>query len=294
MKLIINTKYLLALILVALWACDSEDEFVNPVDEFPSGGLVRADIREESQSINLFGDLSAQSITFDLTPYDASGTRGEFIEKLDIFAIYSSPLGAVISDTILISTETTLVDATISYTMQRMVDSFTELTSLDDIKGGDNFTFVFQTTMTDGRIFHPDNIAPAICGAPNARGTCTFVIPVVCPSDIPEGTYAATSVGFGTTTNKDVTVKKSGSLIYDISDISAGLLGVLTNNPTFDAGGQFQDFCNLINVPTFSPPGLVPVSQPAGNFGSYDPDTGVIVIRWSIIGNTVTTTLVPK
>ncbi|TRX56031.1 hypothetical protein FNH22_17880 [Fulvivirga sp. M361] len=294
MKLIINTKYILAFMLLALWACDSEDKYVNPADEYPKGGLVRADIREESQSINLFGDLNAQTITFDLTPFDDSGTRGEFIEKLDIFGVYSSPLGGFNSDTVLISTETTLVDATVSYTLQQMVDTYNELTTLGDINGGDNFIFVFQTTMKDGRVFHPNNIAPAICGAPNARGTCTFSIPVVCPSDIPEGTYAGTSVGFSRTTTKDVTIAKSGDLIYDISDLSAGMLGSLTNNPAFEGGGQIQDLCNLINVPTFSPPGLIPVSQVAGDFGSYNPTTGIIVIKWSIAGSNVTTTLVPK
>jgi hypothetical protein len=292
MKKLIYTCFVFTALLV-LNSCDSEDKYTNPYEEYPKAGLVRADVAPESQTINLFGDLTAQSINFQLTPYDDSGTEGRFIEKLDIFGIYNSPLGGISSDTVLISTETEL-NSTVSYSIQMLVDKFDDLTDLDDIKGGDNFTFLFQTTMVDGRVFAPQNVAPAICTSPNARGTCTFSIPVVCPSDIPEGTYAATSVGFGTTTTKDITLTKSGDLTYDLSDISAGLLGVLTSNPTFDAGGQIQDFCNLINVPTFNPPGLVAVSQPPGDFGSYDPDTGIIVIKWSIVGTTVTTTLVPK
>ncbi|MEM7548321.1 MAG: hypothetical protein AAF363_01505 [Bacteroidota bacterium] len=269
----------------------SDEEFQNPLDTFPKGGLVRADF--DSTQLNLFGDLSVAEIGMNLTPTDSLGNEGALIDFVEISVQFQQASTGFVSDEVFLLRDQDPRGRRVFDLENEIVSLFSPL-DLDSLDGGDAFLFTFRVTMLDGRVFGPENTNPEICGVNNARGTCVQPVFLVCPSNIPEGDYNGNTTGPFGPSSAVVTVTDNGNGNYSVSDISAGLLGILISDPTFEGGGTFNDICNQISVPTFSPPGLVAVSQAAGlGLGSYDPETGIITINWSIVGTESTTTLTP-
>jgi hypothetical protein len=266
------------------------DGYDNPLDSFQKGGLVRADF--DNVQINLFGNLSEEMIAFELTPTDEQGNNGDLIDFVTISVRFQQAATGFLSDEATLMVDPDPIGRR-EFDLENQIVSLFPGLDLDSLDGGDGFVFVFRVTMLDGSVFGPENTNPEICGTANARGTCTKTVFFVCPSEIPEGDYDGFANGPLGSSSAVVTVTSNGDGNYSMSDITAGLLGILISDPTFEAGGTFDDICNQISVPTFSPPGIVPISQGA-TLGSYDPNTGVISLNWSIIGFESTTTLTPQ
>lgn len=227
--------------IVVIVSCESN--WTNPEATFDKGGLVKAVVDPTKTSIDFFGDLTTTTVEFDLVPTDANGKgSGELIQSANLLLEYFS------ATTQTTTTETSI--AVITDLNSRIVYTVPELVALvgidmSDLFGGDSFTFSFDITMKDGRILTHDEIENTICGPVNSRGTCTLTIPVVCPTDIPLGTWTNVTAGGDCLTYKsgggDVELTLVGGILYELSDVDFGFYGVTTR-------GRFTDICGTITM----------------------------------------------
>ncbi len=273
----------------------NDDGFVNLLD-LPSSVLeFSVDFRNDQVQSDDGGKTSPGSGLLD------PSTEYSDVSSIDIMVMWTDISTGLRSAGNLDQGVTTW-PSTFNYDVDDLIAAIPDLSAQADLELGDVFQFAVSVSFADGR-FAP-GFVNSVDGLPvvtyvanfaNIPGTFTNITyNVACPSEIPGGDYTGVVVdGFGVGGNTAVvTVTPLGAGNYGVSDISAGLLGILIGDPTYLGGGTFSDVCNIITVPTFNPPGLVAVSQASTN-GSYDPNTGVIVINWSIVGVENTTTLTP-
>lgn len=295
------TSIIISLFLLTQ-SCVEDHENLGSIPTFGGENIGAITTLEAEPAIfNLLEDLSTQSISFVV---DVDGFGVTEIESVDIELIFTDarrlpnpdptadPLDSIY-DNIIVAT----VDefpASFEFSAAELAD-IVGFGTIDSLDVGDNFNFIFPINTADGRRL-TTALNSDLCTQPGqpSFGGCNYTVNVTCPSDInDEVTYTAVATGFGTSTTREVTINESSEGTYQISDLTGGLLGFLLGDPDFEAGGSFVDVCNTITVPTFSPPGIVPISQ-GSSPGVYDPVTGTITFNWVIVGVESTTVLTPN
>ena len=255
---------LLAVTAILFYGCN--DGWDNPLEEFPKGGLVRADF--DTEQFNLFSDLSQAEVGMNLTPTDANGNEGELIDFVEISVQYQQASSGFVSEEMLLLRDEDPRGRRVFDFENEIVGLFAPL-DLDSLDGGDGFIFTFRVTMLDGRVFGPENTNAEICGQDNARGTCTKTVFLVCPSEIPLGNWITVQptddcntfqVGGITTV-----LSSTGSANYEFSNFDFGYFG----NCCGPIRAQFIDLCNNLTLTGATEFGITWT----GN-GVYEPNGG--------------------
>lgn len=187
-----KTKYILYLVgLFFIVSCDTEH--VNLLETFEKGGTVKATVDPEHSFIDLFGDVNTTTIEFDLKPFDANGSDGELIDRLEI-SVQFIPSTGTPSDLVPVSTETNL-NGKVVYNATDLIALVPGLTAAA-LSAGDVFALNFNVVMKDGREFGPANTAAQICGTAGSNGTCVLNVNVICPLEADfTGIYSMTDSG---------------------------------------------------------------------------------------------------
>lgn len=157
-----------------------------------------------------------------------------------------------------------------------------------DIEGGDTFEFYLEATDRFGRKFNRVNASPDVRGGIFYSSPFLYFVGVVCPSDIstPDDNWDATAeTRFGTDNAVVKVNRQSGSQInWIVSDVSAGLYERFGFETTQE--GIYSDACGVLD---WVGAGETQFSLVAPNDGpgSYDPETGRMVIFWRDSGNNI-------
>ncbi len=222
--------------------------------------------------INLNNLTSGQSVALDFNVEIAQG-QGNF-SSVDIVGFYETADGqiynAVLEADAQLPAQYTLTEADI-------VNAFTELNTVDDIKLADVLSITARFTLNNGLVFD-------IIDEDGSRGTGTNIqnnvlfnaiitYPVSCPTAL-EGDYTSNVIATNDSslvTTKPVTITQTSAGTYALSDgsaeVFAGTLIAL----------QFTDVCGTISVdsPSISFPGQADFID---NGSSLDPETGIITL----------------
>ncbi len=307
MMKVLDLKKIAVLITSAflLVACDEGDK--DNFDDFGESGIINnIEIVEGTQTfIDVVGIGNGESTTLQFT---ANTFFGSPVEN-DVIAIYRKAAvldkdgeivepAAVYSATIL---ENVSLPDTFTITTDDIVNTFSELTMLTDIKFRDELSLAVSSTRSDGLvfdIFNPDGSLNIKADIINDNDFNTFIsFPVSCPSGL-AGDYVATitesSDPLGDfVATKDVTISEVSSGRFNISDVTGEVLGV-------EIVMQFTDQCEIITVvePSISFPAQV-IFTDRGS--SLDSDTGVLTFNLAFksgsccrVGTTFTLVLTPK
>ncbi|MTI23198.1 hypothetical protein E1176_19365 [Fulvivirga sp. RKSG066] len=289
-----NIKFFLFILgLTVLAACETDYE--SPLEEFDRGATVKAILDPEHSSINLLGDVSTATVEFEIVPFDENGQNADLIESLEIsvqFLPADTAGGKRQTDEILVSTETTF-NKTVVYEVPDLVDLIPGLTTTN-LGPSDVFRFSFNVITSDGREFGPSNTASQICGTAGSNGTCTFDVPVTCPSDNESfaGEYSSVITasnfgGFVGSTNPSVTIAFAGpeEFRYSISDITS-----LAYVP-FGGTAYATDFVDICGTPSFTTVQTFGATSDTGG-GTWDPENGVLTFNAFEANNGLTWTVV--
>lgn len=282
MKKIFKTIYPLILGLAAVFSsCSDETRF----PEFQDGANMRLIIDPNKSFIN-FDDLSTASVEF------VAHSINNNIDKVEIFATYFSQVNGKHEDSLVVLTitQSDFVNGktpTQVITATQLANDFGLENGLDDFGGGDSFTFYNVVTLNDGSVYSIKNSANSIVNNPSSSFTASFVAFIGCPSDREgiEGVYnarieATNTYGIPPVSTLDgvtITFKGPEPFRYEVSSHDANWwLEIATGTQAPPA--DFFDICGTI------------IMQPVGSFGyggandngggSYDPETGVIIINW--------------
>jgi len=275
----------LFLLSAAFLSCEDESTQRIPTDDLEKGPNVRISLDQDFLFIN-FGDLSTAKAKFDVFSESTN------LELVEIRAFHTSVNGTI-SDTVTMKSYTQSdfnssggVFRNEEITVQSLVDAFELPGGLNDIQGGDSFTFMNRTTMTNGTVYPSEtvngnsNVNPNIL---NASGTTSFTsgwtLYVGCASDVVEfeGEYTSEIVAgnYFTGETNDVTISFKGPepFRYTISDISAKAYVPFGGT---EYPGDFYDICG-------SPLALVTntfgaTSDTGG--GTWDPVNGVLTLNY--------------
>ncbi len=233
--------------------------------------ISAASIEVPADQVFILGLTENLSMNFEL----AGLSKAEEIASVDVMKSFNGEIGT--SSETLFKTVSTIPDS-ISFTLDELLANTGY--EQDQLNGGDRWTLTYKVMLADGRTL--------------TAGSSDVVFS--CLSDIPEVTYTGVAEGFDAVLEKSgIQIANLGEGNYSISDISAGLLGALIEDPTYEGGGSFTDVCNTLTVNTYNPPGLVEVTQSAAlGPGSYDPSTGVFILNWTIVGTDVKVTFTPE
>lgn len=279
----LNNIFLIFIGLVLFTSC--KDEEAVRVPELGTGPNVRFQWDPQYGFIN-FDELETTFVRYDLF------SESTDLESVELEAVYTQNTGE--TDTVLIrsytqadfdSNDGAIYDVDIPAT--ELAEAFG--ITINDLQGGDSFTFNNYTTLTDGSVYPSptvngnDNVAPGIVGnSATASFTTTYTAYVGCPSDQAafEGEYTSEIIasnygGFVGATNNDVTITFVGPepFRYEVSDISA-----LAYAP-FGGGeypGDIYDICGTplgLTTSTFG-------STSGTGGGTWDPEAGVLTLNY--------------
>lgn len=185
---LISRLTFVGIMAAAVLATSCRDEDLNPMPDFISGGLVKANIPAENSFFDLT-DLENAKFVMNLEATDKEG--GALVESYEVYVEYVSVVGGIDTDTVLLTTITNF-PSTYQITAAELADLFEVPGGLQGLNGGDVFNFDMKVKMKDGRVFEQANSSAAIVNEANSRGTFKYVLFIGCPfvpEDI-EGTYA--------------------------------------------------------------------------------------------------------
>ncbi|QSE97291.1 hypothetical protein [Fulvivirga lutea] len=282
-------KYSLILFSLVFFAsCEDEDTQRIPTDDLGTGPNVRIVLDQDFLFINL-DDLSSAKSVFEIFSENPND-----IAQVDISVSYTSQDGTVTTGSVVLETVTGAEIAAaggnltgLEITATEIVNGLAELTSLNDIGGGDLFTFTNTTTMVDGRVYPEatiggnSNVTPNIV---NSAGTTSFTsnwqLYVGCASPVEDivGEYTSEIVdtnygGFLGDRNEDVTITFKGPepFRYEISDISS-----LAYVP-FGGTAYPADIYDICGAPVMFPTNTFGGTTQVGP-GSWDQENGVLTL----------------
>ena len=246
----ISIIFCLALLFVS---CDRQEESISWAD----GENIALPVVE---SINLsFFNLTDLENAFTEFTLDVNGNA----DQIEVLVNFN---GGDYSTLSVVTEFPTTLNITIG-----QIESILEI-NRDDLVPGDSFNFTFLTTV-GASIYESGTIV-------NVKGAC--------PSEIPEGTYLATSGGTSTDgcppnnplsdLEYEITLSSSGGGNYTISDFAAGVYQDWYGDCygyTFETEGPIVDVCNTLTMSLTDRFGSAVVGS-----GSYNPSTGQITMNW--------------
>ncbi len=293
MKLISN-KILVALFILFAIACKEDVR----IPDFENGPNVRIVLDPNSAAVNFFSDLGQARIKFDL--YSENNDLGQ----VDI-RVQRNGTGTPVSVIKFTQADFDNGGGMIKgaeLTLTQVTTALNITGGIDGLEGADKITFFNFTTMENG-VTYPSvtvdgevNLSPTIQQASATTSfTSSFVVNLVCPSSITEGTYTATQtdddVFFGgpdplPSTNQVTITKVAGTPNqYLISDISAGAYFECCGSIGFkkDQPAIISDVCLGISVVS-GKNAQVTLGQ-GMSIGSWDPDTKTLIVHYDDISN---------
>ncbi|WP_020532023.1 hypothetical protein [Flexithrix dorotheae] len=204
-------------------SCD--DDGYNPDDISIKGAKTQVDIDPNNSFFNFF-DTENTKVAFDLSI--PAGDQN--VTDIKLMLHYIDVETGEVSDSVEFQTVATF-PSTVTITLKEAVDLIPGL-SMDKIKPGDTFDFSMAINTKSGQIL--TRVSPRL-QQNQTKNPYDFSpsFPVGCPSNIPEGVYSGETTGLVNTT-KDVTVTNMGGGIYATSDMSAGALGALIGDPSYE------------------------------------------------------------
>lgn len=214
--------YIIALIGVML-SCEDEDTLRIPQD-FVAGPNARFQLDPDFSNLN-FADIENAKVKYDFF------SESTDLDRVELLVVYNSVVGTS-SDSILIATYTQAdinanrgVIRNVEYTSDELA-KIAGLSGFQDLQGGDNFTFINITYMTDGRIYPSatpngnTNVTPNIANSAGTTSwTAGWVSYVACPINAPfTGNYdSSPDVCYGGNFTGPITLASLGGPIYSMT-----------------------------------------------------------------------------
>jgi len=298
--------------VVLFTACEDKETPYNEFEDLTKGAIPRL-VSAPSGIFDFFNPDDSQ-ISFEVEFYDENEGRNVASYAWDVsYADDSTSAGPVNLLTLnkgdFQTNSAGLPGANITFRLNDVLSALG--LSIDDVDGGNNFSFSATLTKDDGSVFTGANTSPNLKGQPAFNAFFNFNQPLVCPSDL-GGSYVATSEGESTdgccagtfmSDGRIITLTDLGGGNYTISDWSGGLYlawygpdaGNYGITEAFIEGGGMSttiiDACNTISIAEFSEP----FGAAASAGGSLDPDTGIITYTFENgFGDVGRVTLTPQ
>lgn len=292
MNIKINLQYVFALLLIGIsvFSCRDDDEVRFP--DFEEGVNARLLFDPNKTFIDLD---NLQSTELGIDVYSENNN----IERIDYAVVYTDFDSAELNIApapIFSLTQADFVNgkAHVDVSAQELATALGLPGGISWFEGADSFTFVPTATLTDGRVFTVNNSAPSITGGPGSSFSVLGTAFVGCASptaDITSKTYTASIITFdsdgnppfnlpNTNTITGVTITAPGPepFRYRVSSHDADWWERPDITDTDGGGADFYDICGTTIVLPIASFGFGGAVNAPG--GSYDPETGVIVISW--------------
>lgn len=245
-----------------------------------SGGQVKVTFQEGRSFLNAL-DIDNASISMDMVATDREG--GTLVASVDVLGSFVDFSDDSTYEQRFVATVTGFPN-NLTLTSAQLA-SIWDLTTAD-LDGGDRFEFEYHVTMTDGRVFTPENTSDGICLEENSRGTCTNFTFVGCPTEVVEGSYTGTPLpcinapfGDARAADDDVEISQTDVVNWRISNADLGYY-VPFGFPTQPL--TLLDVCNTFSLDSRAEASFG-ISVEGGSM--YDPATSTATLRWLDAGN---------